>query len=259
MRKVGPRRDVVNSPVQDRQTTNPVGRNEMIYLAAMRAKAVPVVSEPAADGPDRRTRHRERRRDEVFDAAIALFTEQGYDKTTMDEIAERADVARGTVFNHFSRKVEFLNEWAHRRRQRAYAAVHAEHLDDHHVGEIVSRYMTELARLSTTNRREAVALMSAAVSSTNWLAHPDLGVELAKYVQRGKDRGEVFDDVDADQAGLLLATGYFAVLVNWIDDEPEPFDLARKLDDMVHMILRGLAVPAAAPAVVKPKARRTRA
>ena len=232
----------------------------MIYLAAMRAKSATAATEPPVDGQDRRSRHRERRRDQVFEAAVELFTEQGYDNTTMDEIAERADVARGTVFNHFTRKVEFLNEWAKRRREKAYAAVHAEHLDDHSVGEILSRYMTELARISINTRRETVSLLTAALSSTNLLAHPEMAGEMSKYVLRGKTRGEVYDDVDAEQAGLLVATGYFAILINWLDSEPEPFDLTRALTDMVHLMLRGMATPAVVAPVVeaKPAPRRRR-
>jgi AcrR family transcriptional regulator len=41
-------------------------------------------------------------------AAVDLFTEQGYDATTVTEIAERAGVTRSTFFRHFSDKREVL-------------------------------------------------------------------------------------------------------------------------------------------------------
>jgi AcrR family transcriptional regulator len=41
-------------------------------------------------------------------AALDLFTEQGYDATTVGEIAERAGVTRSTFFRHFSDKREVL-------------------------------------------------------------------------------------------------------------------------------------------------------
>jgi AcrR family transcriptional regulator len=40
----------------------------------------------------------------VLDAAQRLFAERGVSGTTVDEIAEAADVARQTVFNHFPYK-----------------------------------------------------------------------------------------------------------------------------------------------------------
>ncbi len=41
-------------------------------------------------------------------AAVDLFTEQGYDATTVAQIAERAEVTKSTFFRHFSDKRELL-------------------------------------------------------------------------------------------------------------------------------------------------------
>ena len=41
-------------------------------------------------------------------AAVDLFTEQGYDATTVGQIAERAGVTKSTFFRHFSDKRELL-------------------------------------------------------------------------------------------------------------------------------------------------------
>jgi AcrR family transcriptional regulator len=41
-------------------------------------------------------------------AAVDLFTEQGYDTTTVAQIAERAGVTKSTFFRHFSDKRELL-------------------------------------------------------------------------------------------------------------------------------------------------------
>jgi AcrR family transcriptional regulator len=85
----------------------------------------------------RRSRKGATRRDHVYACAVALFIEQGYDETTMDHIAERADVARATVFNYFPRKLEFIHEWSVRRREDAVAAVLATPPDHYDVSEIL--------------------------------------------------------------------------------------------------------------------------
>ena len=198
------------------------------------------LQEPSAGNQDRRTRRRAERRDEVYRTAIRLFVESGYENTTMEEIADHADVARATVFNHFQRKSAFIDEWATRRRQRAVLAVRAEHLEDHPVGEILASYMRELARINIATRMETVALMSAAVHFTNVLGNPALGHELAQYVERGQRLGEVRADVDPNQAGILLAAGYFMNLTNWISSEPEPFDLGEQLQHLLTIVLRGI-------------------
>ncbi|WP_028935802.1 TetR/AcrR family transcriptional regulator [Pseudonocardia spinosispora] len=47
-------------------------------------------------------------RDRLVVAAVDLFTEQGYDATTVAQIAERAGVTKSTFFRHFPDKRELL-------------------------------------------------------------------------------------------------------------------------------------------------------
>ena len=52
----------------------------------------------------RRERKKLETRQRISTAAFALFVERGYEATTVEAIAERADVAKGTVFNYFPQK-----------------------------------------------------------------------------------------------------------------------------------------------------------
>src|SRR3954454_24804861 len=47
-------------------------------------------------------------RERLVVAAVDLFTEQGYDATTVAQIAERAGVTKSTFFRHFPDKRELL-------------------------------------------------------------------------------------------------------------------------------------------------------
>src|SRR5262245_44553483 len=47
-------------------------------------------------------------RERLVVAAVDLFTEQGYDDTTVAQIAERAGVTKSTFFRHFPDKRELL-------------------------------------------------------------------------------------------------------------------------------------------------------
>jgi len=51
-----------------------------------------------------RERKKIRRRDEIVRAAVWLFAEQGYDETTIADIAEMAEVAPRTVLTYFATK-----------------------------------------------------------------------------------------------------------------------------------------------------------
>jgi AcrR family transcriptional regulator len=73
--------------------------------------------------PNRRSRKRLATRQKISDAASLLFIERGFDKVTVDEIATAADVARMTVFNHFSRKEDMFFDLDERGREDMRAAL----------------------------------------------------------------------------------------------------------------------------------------
>jgi AcrR family transcriptional regulator len=57
---------------------------------------------------DRQERRKRRTREAIQKAAFELFAERGYRETTINDIAERADVAPRTVTVHFPAKEELL-------------------------------------------------------------------------------------------------------------------------------------------------------
>jgi AcrR family transcriptional regulator len=54
--------------------------------------------------PERKEREKERRREEIIEAARKVFFEKGPVAATMDEIAEAAELSKATVYLHFPSK-----------------------------------------------------------------------------------------------------------------------------------------------------------
>lgn len=59
---------------------------------------------------DRSSTRRQATRQKLYEAAVTLIAEQGFSATTVDEIAERAGVAKGTVYYNFKNKNELFEE-----------------------------------------------------------------------------------------------------------------------------------------------------
>src|SRR3954452_22719335 len=60
--------------------------------------------------PDGRSRRRQDTRQRLFEAAVELIAEQGFSATTVDDIALRAKVAKGTVYDNFASKTALFEE-----------------------------------------------------------------------------------------------------------------------------------------------------
>ncbi|AJZ85297.1 TetR/AcrR family transcriptional regulator [Streptomyces antimycoticus] len=59
---------------------------------------------------DSSSTRRQATRQKLFEAAVTLIAEQGFSSTTVDEIAERAGVAKGTVYYNFASKTVLFEE-----------------------------------------------------------------------------------------------------------------------------------------------------
>ena len=58
--------------------------------------------------PSLQQRKQQFARDAIWDAAIDLFSEKGYDETTVEEIAAKAGASRRSFFRHFDSKSDLL-------------------------------------------------------------------------------------------------------------------------------------------------------
>ena len=96
---------------------------------------------PAGQSPwmpfESRRRARDEKREAVLRTAVQLFLEQGYHRTTLNDVAERLNVTKPALYNYFGGKDEILYEcWA----------IGQERVDDC-LGEIASGGGTGLAKL----------------------------------------------------------------------------------------------------------------
>ena len=54
------------------------------------------------------SKRRKDMRDQILQVALELFTKQGYDGTSLREIAERLEVSKAALYYHFTSKEEIL-------------------------------------------------------------------------------------------------------------------------------------------------------
>ncbi|MFJ8166148.1 TetR/AcrR family transcriptional regulator [Streptomyces sp. NPDC096136] len=193
-----------------------------------------------ADAPQgRRERNKQRVRDSIYDAAIELFASQGYDQTTVDEIAHKADVARGTFFNHFQRKEDLITEWGAKRRTVLGEGLAATTEDDPR--RALLECMGLLADISLRDSALTRALTTAWVKAGYVLQEePFLSDMLSEFVVEARRRGQVSENVDPRLAGLLLRDVYLGTVFRWARSPEGERDLAADLRTACETVLDGI-------------------
>jgi AcrR family transcriptional regulator len=75
----------------------------------------------------------------LITAARAVFAEKGLDLATIDNITERADVGKGTFYNHFHNKEYLIRELIREVLRELVAAIDNEVADADKVNEVLER------------------------------------------------------------------------------------------------------------------------
>lgn len=190
----------------------------------------------------RRERKKERTRQEIFRAAMALFIARGFDAVTVEDICQTADVAKGTFFSHFSTKDALLLEYGQQVTGELEEIWHA-----HHGGTaaalrkmltlLVERALhhADIVRLVV---REVMARPTAFVNATE--QSRDLMHLLATVVRQGQSSGELRHKVEPRLAAAIITSAYFAIITEWVRCGGQ-FDLAVAVQQSLDVVLNGLA------------------
>ncbi|CAM4167616.1 TetR/AcrR family transcriptional regulator [Nocardia ninae] len=96
-----------------------------------------------------------------MDAAVRLFTEQGYDQTSVADIAEAADVSKRTFFLHFPTKEDVLLADSHTRVDLAVRAIEERRPDTPISDALAEAMQNMIANTATGDLPKGLAALRA--------------------------------------------------------------------------------------------------
>jgi AcrR family transcriptional regulator len=176
-----------------------------------------------------RERHAERTRDAIVAAAFELFAAKGYAETTIDEIAERADVAPRTFFRYFPAKEAVLFHGADNEVDEAVAELRARPADETPYESLLAVLRSRAADMTTGDKREVMIAKFAAENSRLFEHHR--AVVMCQFEESIaevlKERGgEATDDLEVEAAVAAVLATFGTAVRSWIragaNDDFEP-------------------------------------
>ncbi len=156
---------------------------------------------------NRRERQVLERRNEILAAARKLFETKGYPETSMEEIAETADVARGTLYNHFQSKAEVLVALSDSVAQEWVAVGHLNIAQGQSPRDAICDLLGAAGKALDEHPKAVAAYFHAlreVMAKQEDAAQAPLSLVPREFVVQAQDKGELTTDLDADLICQLM-------------------------------------------------------
>lgn len=166
---------------------------------------------------ERKKREREHRRDQILDAAIALIEEHGFEKTTMDEIADRAELSKGTLYLYYNDKATLYQAIKKRALKYLHEEFHHIIQEDSEGALLVKKMMLTFLNLINENVTFTKAMMlyertnnqdspkdNSVIKACASLEN-ELLMLIIRAIQIGKQDGSIQSSVESKVLALQIA------------------------------------------------------
>ncbi|MFP3664010.1 TetR/AcrR family transcriptional regulator [Priestia aryabhattai] len=181
-------------------------------------------------------------------AAISLFQQQGYQKTTVSQITHEAGVAKGTFFNYFKTKEEVLHylgiNFTNRISYKLEQLLQTE--------ESTAAIVKQLFLLLAQSNEEAnphlirswfyIAITNSSFQQSEILQIEKMRAHFTKVFQTGQDRGELIVDIPAEEMASIAILNFFGTLLYWCINQPDSVALQERIDKSVTLLFRGFLI-----------------
>jgi AcrR family transcriptional regulator len=205
----------------------------------------------ASENPYKRSLLRRERsldtRRRLVRAAARLWSENGYDATTVEELCAEAGVGRTTFYLYFESKEQLLLELTHATAKGVAADVE-DAVTTGTLDEQLRAFVDGLVRRMETVPKSLAALtMRTAIASSFKLTEATTDVVLfddifAGIIRDAQERGELRADVDSREIGDVLGGATMDALERWASGR-SPSSLQESLQLRIELVLDGLRAP----------------
>lgn len=194
--------------------------------------------------PENRTEiKKQQTRENIIRVAVDLFQRQGFDSTTMDQIAAEADIARKTLYNHFSVKEAIVDDFV-RELSTELAGTSRKKLKQ--LPDTRSRLLAALDTayrwVETNPEFTAICLGYRMKNMWRKAGGPtsETGTQeiMTEILQQGQQTGEIRQDVPVKILVFQLDMLRGSVVMDWLANA-DKFDLRKEIARIVDLFLYG--------------------
>jgi len=160
-------------------------------------------------------------KDALYNAAMQLFRRQGFEATSVDEIAEEAGYSRATFFNHFGTKQGVLRHYG----QELLAIV--ENISTHAATDssldLIQKMLFAMITEARDNLEDVRLICTYSMLDPVYLTHPTpsrkrIAEIFTQLVSKAQQDGQIRVDLNAENLALHILLLYQGVVLSLVAD-----------------------------------------
>lgn len=168
-------------------------------------------------------RKKEETRKRIISTAVDLFNKQGFEQTTVEQIAEAADVAKGTIFNHFPVKEAIVLAYVQKRLKEVRPEIvkRVETMPDTHARltalfNLTNEWLENSFNEDVIKRYMTYMIQTLLDTARNQEARSGYGDILQSIISIGQENGEIRRDIPAGTLAIYLDWQDALVMMAWL-------------------------------------------
>ncbi|GAB4279769.1 MAG: TetR/AcrR family transcriptional regulator [Marinilabiliales bacterium] len=170
---------------------------------------------------ERKEREKEQRRNDIIDAAEKVFFTKGFESSTMDDVAEKAELSKGTLYLYFSSKEDLHYAIVLRGMEKIYDLI----IKDYDESLCGADNLLEMAKAYVRFSNEYTYYFNAIMrfgagkidkiddeKKQRILGESSPLIFLINVIEKGQKDGSIRNDIDAPELAVILWSQMSGVL-----------------------------------------------
>lgn len=189
---------------------------------------------------------KQRNKQAIVEAAISLFSAQGYEKTSIEQISRAAGVGKGTVYSYFQTKKDIIKGFCEYEFEKIHLElVKRSNQEASILEQMLTIYMTEFHHV-TQNREFGRLYMRESVFPKESDIQDNLETDnkyfqiLFPILQKGQERGELRQDVELLYMTAHFYSLYIMIISAWYTGRISTDEVEPAMAVLFRQVLEGL-------------------
>ena len=203
-----------------------------------------------SDELSRKARERLFKRREIISASVDLFAQKGFKVTTLDDIAEKSEFGKGTIYNYFANKEEIFVAIIEEVSKKFLREVEEIYNDEISVKEFFTKLTLRFFELYEKHSHMFILMFRIRAEFESMISHKsteslqcyqtETNDLYRKVIERGIKNGEI-KDIDTDSLLVFYRSVFFPFIHGLTLFKKDKFSPAMETKFIVDLIFNGIS------------------